>query len=158
MIAHETPPESRATRGYAPKAERMVRSFRVDFLVLGVRIAFADDAAAAVHIAHLAVENAGAQGHGKLAVAGAVHETAGSRVESAVVGLDGPQQHLRLPHRRAGHGGGGMQVFHEVGQRDASEHTGAGRREQVLHVGKPHDLGHWRAHPRRSKHGRARCG
>ena len=35
-----------------------------------------------------------------------------------------------------------MQVLHEVGQRDASEHTGAGRREQVLHVGKPHDLGH----------------
>ena len=34
-----------------------------------------------------------------------------------------------------------MQVLHEVGQRDASEHTGAGRREQVLHVGKPHDLG-----------------
>lgn len=34
-----------------------------------------------------------------------------------------------------------MQVFHEVGQRDAGEHAGAGRREQVLHMDKPHDLG-----------------
>ena len=35
-----------------------------------------------------------------------------------------------------------MQVFHQVGQGDAGEHTGAGRRVQVLHMGKSHDLGH----------------
>ena len=157
MIAHETPPESRATRGYAPKAERMVRSFRSISAYSASASLLADDATTAVDIAHLAVENPRAQGHGELAVAGAVHEPAGSRVESAVVGLDGPQQHLRLPHRRASHGGGGMQVFHEVGQRDAGEHAGAGRREQVLHMGKPHDLGQRRARPRRSRRGQERC-
>ena len=55
-----------------------------------------------------------------------------AREEPAVVRFDAPDQHLRLAHRRARHGGRGMQIVLHRSQVDAFQHARAGGRAQVL--------------------------
>ena len=52
-------------------------------MILRLGIAFGHDAATTVNPAHFTVEDAGAQGHGELAVAFPIHEAAGAGEKAA---------------------------------------------------------------------------